>query len=156
MAIYSVIGEEKSFALFLSLSPISIQQGSSLSKARVNGSRSSPRFRRIQRFRTGKSERDFYRFVRIVFCRWVEGNRRARDNGVSEKRGSLPGGCRATMARQFAGERFGDEAEEGRVCREQKARDTEGEGWVGRFPLSTVNTAHGRRYNWRRRSRPLG
>lgn len=65
---------------------------------------------------------------------------------------------RVVVARRFAGKRFGDEAEEGRgmVCREQKARDTEGEGWVERFPLSTVNTAHGRRYNWRRRRRPVG
>lgn len=37
---------------------------------------------------------------------------------------------------------------------EEEAEDTEGEGSVGRFPLSAVNTAHGRRYNWRRPRMP--
>lgn len=126
----------------------------------------------IQRFRTEKSfsrSLDFYRKL-DSFCSWGggEGDRGIgeRDNGArGEKRGFL---FRVVVARsgneqrrQFAGKRFGgDEAEEERdrlsraETRGRKPRDTEGEGSVGRFPLSAVNTAHGRRYNWRRPRMP--
>lgn len=86
-----------------------------------------------------------------------------RDNGVrGEKRGFL---SRVVVARStdeqrrrsYCRRRRGRRREGSFVASrnaEEEAEDTEGEGSVGRFPLSAVNTAHGRRYNWRRPRMP--
>lgn len=103
MAIYSVIGEkEKSFGSLplsplISIHPFVLIQSES---KRIEVFSSIYVSNDFERRRVSPLPLlDFYRFeARYPF--WVGGNRRARDNGVSEKRGSLPGGCRAAVCRE--------------------------------------------------------
>lgn len=84
-----------------------------------------------------------------VFSRgWLSRGRPTSNDGGRIVDGAAV--CRGKVRRRRGRRREGSFV----ASRDAEEEDTEGEGSVGRFPLSAVNTAHGRRYNWRRPRMP--
>lgn len=84
-----------------------------------------------------------------VFSRgWLSRGRPTSNDGGRIVDGAAV--CRGKVRRRRGRRREGSFV----ASRNAEKEDTEGEGSVGRFPLSAVNTAHGRRYNWRRPRMP--